>query len=281
MHYGDWTGQQGVRLSTELPVSGRIDSPQFVTDTIKREGLTRLYAFNLHEKEVRIGHFEGDASEVAEHVDYLVKMLSGLFRIECGKKGDAVTRGGAGVARSAFVWVLMGTATAYGAPTAPVVPAALPAPVEPKPSASVAPPSGFMSIREHEQGIIIAELRQELRALTHCPHGHRWSEGCDMCDPDEEEEEEEGTTDPDKLRELVTVVRDVFREMRMPTPAQSQAPITGASAARAVEGMTDEDRRTWEAIARMRESDPEAFAGYRAQLLDSFGGDQQPAPDGQ
>lgn len=259
----------------------RYHDPELVKATIDSQKLTRIIAFEPNERTNRIGHQSGTPKEVADYVDFLMGLVQGPFRIECGVDDDKVGKGGRlTVKRSPFEWLLWGNG--QGVQVGPSGPAAAPAqPATPNaPAVHFEAPKGFISVTEHQQALQLELLKAELKQLTHCEHGVHLSRSCATCDADGSDDLGSGHTsgnrewyaDPENVKELVAGIRDIVKELRVPvvpaapTGAASRA-ITGASGS---DEMSEADRVTWAAICNMRAHHPEEFETYRSTLVERF-----------
>ena len=234
--------------------------PELVKKVIQSQELTRLIAYEIGSSD-QIDKLTGTQAELCQRLDYLMQVVPGPFRIECGTKDDVIEKGGRGANRQPFTWKLNPLHGKHeerpaSAPAAPIV----------VPAAKV--PDGYLSPREHELALELERIKRR----TMCEHDVPYSQPCRACDDadeDEEEEEEEEEDAPqqeiEKTRELVTLVREVIREFRgtVPPPKAIAGPIDDT--------MTPEDLETMRAVKRMAASNPEDFKAYRDQLLQHYG----------
>lgn len=234
-------------------------SVEIVQQTIIAQSLTRMTIFDGNSSD-KVFALEGKPEQLAAELARFVNLSTNMVRVECGTEDDKVARGGRSGAlakRDPFVWRVEGGASNRSTPIATAAPVTI-----------EKVPAGFISEREHQAALENQRLTSELQLLTHCEHGVHWSKTCDTCDaestPDEASNEVPKAAE---LREYVTLFREVITGMKG-KPAQS---ITGRTTDPDPSAMTDEDKETWAAIVRMRDSDPEQFAGYRQSLLDLHG----------
>lgn len=217
---------------------------------IREQGYTRLVAYDINGTEPIFRCDDREPDDVCTELERLLGWIQDGVRVECGKRGDNVDKGGkpgAGSQRRPMVWRFRPRSEPEREPVA----------VE---RVGSAPPSGWISPDVHELKLKVERLQLELDASRPAL--------------DESDDNVESDDEPDAL-DRAKVVVDIVRGIRESVPelfglfrSTGDRPITGAAAS----GEIAQDAELMAALDRLRHSDPSQFAQYRDLLLNHYGG---------
>lgn len=222
--------------------------PAMAFQMIRDLELTRLVAYDINGSEPIFRCDNRKPDEICTELERLLGWVQDGVRVECGKVGDYVDKGGkpgVGSIRKPMVWRFRPAAEER----APIVQHAAPM------ATPTAPPSGWVSPEVQALTLEVQRLTLELDARR-------------PADPDDDDDIDE----PEPLDRAAAVV-DVVKGIRQAMPelftffGGKQTPITGTIPP----GGIGDDAELMAALSALKGSEPETFANYRGLLLQQYG----------